>query len=255
VRRMPPPVIGPRQAGFRHFAHHHQVGQVEPAEPRAPESQQQFVVLPPRKLRREPADGVECRAAVRHVGGHQAHRAIAIDVEGLVAVIDECERAPVLPREPLRRRCGPDRQHAAAHAAHVRVGLHRIDHPLQPVRAHEHVVIGEGDDGRARQGDALVAAVRHASPLLEPGTHQVGVLPRGPLDHAARRVGGVVVDDDDLVPNGRALRHQPLERGRQLLGAVARAEHDRNGRDCTRGVLARGRCTGRCHRVQNHEPR
>ena len=98
------------------------------------------------------------------------------------------------------------------------------------------VVVGEGDDVSGGRGDSRVPGATEAGTWLQhvADAHVLHDAPGG-------AVAWGVVDDDELV-RSPVEREQALQAAAQLLGAVARAHHDRG----------RGRADGRRRRLVHH---
>src|SRR5215213_7975747 len=199
---------------------------VQAADTRPPQSQKELVIFSTRKIGRKEAEAIEQVVAKRRVGGGQAKGIVRVYVKRLVPVIQERERPPVIPGEPRGRRGAPMRQDLAAQKIDLRVEVEFPFDVEDPIFRHPHVVVGEGDDRRARGGEPRVARVRHSLPRLEHVPEIRVAPPNVALDYAPGRVGRVVVNDYHLVADLTALlREHTFDRRRQHLPPVVRADY------------------------------
>ena len=215
----------------------------------------------PAERRIEAADGVDQRAADRHVGA-EGHTPALLEDERVGSVIENRDGPPQIaarPIEPARTRRLPHRVHGPAGVIDRRISKHGSNRRLQPSRLDDHVVVREEDERRAVGGQAQIERVRFSLAGLVEVPQRDGKRVLHCTNGVRGVVGGVVVHDEDLPAQagGHAHAGQTVERRAQGRGPVIRADQDGGGRRGRRaGVHAsvdpdpsnNRACQGRCGR-------
>ena len=109
------------------------------------------------------------------------------------------------------------------------MGLGDGDQAREPVRGRAAVVVGEGDEGAARQPPPEVALERRAGARARHRTVAQAALggQRVGVEHAGGRGLVVGVDDDELPALGReGLRRERVEQDREAARPLVRRHHD-----------------------------
>ena len=149
------------------------------------------------------ADALHYIAADGHVRPNRPVWCVGIVAveEQIVAEVAERKRSPDIARTTGRQPCGrrhlPVRQYFAADKDDV-VRAKQVNDAIQPIRCGVNVVIGQRDDVAVAKRQATVQ--REALALLPFQFVANGnrAVPTGVRDDGSSRIGGVVVNDDDL---------------------------------------------------------